>query len=126
LGRLLGERFVLIEHIGRKSGLTRETVVEVIGRDQAFLEVAAAWGTESDWYRNIVANPDVLLSTGRRRRLVATAEIVGSAEAADVFARYRQRHPRAARALGKTLGLPMDDEAAMAAAVPVVRFSFGP
>lgn len=126
LGRLLGRRFVLIEHTGRKTGRTREAVVEVVRHDPASLDVAAAWGGRSDWYRNLVATPAALVSTGALRRRPAVASIVEVGDAATVFAAYARDHPWAARTLAKTFGLPVDDPVRMAEAVPLVRLRFEP
>jgi hypothetical protein len=37
--------------------------------------VFSGWGTTSNWYRNIRANPEVMISVGRRR-MRATARLV--------------------------------------------------
>lgn len=121
LGRLLGRRFVLIEHTGRRSGLARQTVVEVLRHDPFSLDVAAAWGTRSDWFRNLSAHPEARVSTGSLRNRPAEASVVGPAEAAEVFRDYGARHPRAARALAKALDMPLGDPERMAAVVPIVR-----
>jgi hypothetical protein len=46
LGLLLGHRFLLLVHRGRRSGLLRETVLEVILYEPATREsvVLSAWG----------------------------------------------------------------------------------
>lgn len=118
---MLGRRSVLLEHTGRKSGLPRETVLEVIRHDDQSFDVAAVWGAKSDWFRNIEADPNVRISTGRIRRAEATAVLADVATAESAFAGYTEAHPAAARALGKSLGLPLGDPARMAATVPVVR-----
>ncbi|WFR73002.1 hypothetical protein P9209_03930 [Prescottella defluvii] len=38
LGALLGHRFVLVEHVGRRSGRTRQVVLEVDGSEADFRE----------------------------------------------------------------------------------------
>ena len=45
------------------------------------------------------------------------------ATAESAFADYTEAHPAAAKAFGKSLGLPLDDPARMAAVVPVVRIT---
>lgn len=123
LGWLLGRRFVEITHTGRKTGLLRRTVVEVVDRDDDSVVVAAAWGPKSDWYRNIVAHPEIRISTGRLRDVPAVASVLPPEEAAASFASYRARHPAAAKSLAKTLGLALDDPRAMADTVPAVRLT---
>ena len=59
LGFLIGERFILITHVGRKSGRTYQTPPEVVEHDTESGEfiVSSGTGPGADWYRNIVANP---------------------------------------------------------------------
>ncbi len=123
LGRLLGRRFVLLEHTGRRSGLIRETVLEVIRRDDVSFDVVAAHGPTSDWYRNLVATPAVRVSTGAKYRVAAVAATVNVDTARAVFTDYARDHPRAARFLSKALGLPAEDPEQMARAFPVVRIT---
>src|SRR5690606_3939347 len=61
LGWLLGKRFLHLEHRGRKSGLIRHAVVEIVDHDvqNDSYVVASAWGHQSDWYRNITVEPHV-------------------------------------------------------------------
>jgi deazaflavin-dependent oxidoreductase (nitroreductase family) len=69
LGGLLGERFLLLNHIGRRSGRPRQAVLEVMYRDGgggAYF-VASGFGERSDWYRNVMVHPDVTIQVGRRR-----------------------------------------------------------
>lgn len=53
MGWLLGGRFLLLAHTGRKTGKTRRTVIEVVAHDQSVPEVAviAAWGERAQWVR---------------------------------------------------------------------------
>jgi len=70
LGRLLGQRFLLLEHRGRRSGRLRRVVVEVVRRDpdrDAWI-VASAWGERTQWYRNLLAQPEAMVQVGGRRR----------------------------------------------------------
>lgn len=123
LGWMLGNRFVMIEHTGRRSGKRYRTVVEVIGKGENTIDVAAAWGPKSDWFRNVKASPEVSVSSGRLRDAPATAAVLDDATAAAVFAAYARNHQRAAATLSRSLGLPLDDPEAMAESVPTVRFT---
>jgi deazaflavin-dependent oxidoreductase (nitroreductase family) len=51
-------RYLVITHIGRKSGLKRRTSVNYAIVDDEIYCVAG-FGTVSDWYRNIIANPQI-------------------------------------------------------------------
>ena len=106
LGGLLGGRFLLINQIGRKSGKIRQTVVEVAGhdRDSDTYYVASGWGYRSNWYRNLLAHPDVSIQVGYRKLLVH-AEILSPEAGAQVLVMFRRQHPVAAGELGSIMGL---------------------
>jgi deazaflavin-dependent oxidoreductase (nitroreductase family) len=72
LGRLLGGRFLLINHIGRKSGQVRQAVVEVVRHDKetdSYI-VAAGFGPQSHWHQNLRHRPEVTIQVGRRKLAV--------------------------------------------------------
>jgi len=54
----VGGRIMVITHTGRKSGLHRRTPVNYAELD-GDLYCTAGFGAVSDWYRNILANPEV-------------------------------------------------------------------
>jgi hypothetical protein len=62
MGWLLGDHFLMLTHIGRKSGLPRQSVLEVVGHDEAtgIYIIASGWGEQADWLRNIQKHPNVL------------------------------------------------------------------
>ena len=109
LGPLLGNRFLLLNHIGRRSGLPRQAVLEVIEahRDQDIYLVASGWGPNSDWFQNLLKHPDVSIQVGRRR-LPVTAEPLSPAESGKALARYARKYPTAARNLPRLIGIPSD------------------
>ena len=104
LGRLLGNRFLLLEQRGRRSGKIRRTIVEVVDFDpeRASYVVVSAWGVKADWYRNLAADPAVTVSVSNKRFL-ALARIVTPEEAEFHLRNYAKRHPRAFRDLGSLL-----------------------
>jgi hypothetical protein len=58
LGWLLGQRFLLLTHIRRRSGQRHQTVLEVVGRDAAGdATVMSGWGRRADWHRNVDHQP---------------------------------------------------------------------
>ncbi len=119
LGWLLDGRFLLLIHTGRKSGLARQTVLEVLYRDtrtSAYF-VASGWGEESQWFRNIQRNPRVDVTVGRRR-FTAFAQRVSSEEAEYVLGEYARRHRIAMRVFARLFG--SDDVHALAQTVPIV------
>ncbi len=127
LGALLGRRFVLINHVGRTTGLPRQAVVEVVTRDPATgaVTVAAGFGAGSDWYQNLLAHPDVTIQIGSRTIPVRAAQLAED-QAAEAMVGYARRHPRAARALARVLGFGVDgtesDYRTVGRRLPMVRF----
>jgi deazaflavin-dependent oxidoreductase (nitroreductase family) len=104
LGGLLGKRFLLLEHIGRRSGLIREAVLEVIRYDetQNVFYIVSAFGERSDWYQNIVKNPDVRIQVGRKWWM-AYAQVLTSDLSEKEILSYAERNPRIFRALAERL-----------------------
>jgi deazaflavin-dependent oxidoreductase (nitroreductase family) len=112
-GWLLGERFLCLTHTGRKSGRRYCTVLEVIGTDPMAGEymVIAGFGSSSDWYRNIQANPASGVVVGRHR-FSPQHRVLDEPEAAAVVADYERRNrwvmPVVRRVLSKLLGWHYD------------------
>jgi deazaflavin-dependent oxidoreductase (nitroreductase family) len=109
LGGLLGGRFVLLNHIGRKSGLPRQAVLEVVYyyKDTGAYVVASGFGEKSDWYQNVIANPKVTIQVGRNR-MAARAERLPLDQTVEVLLDYNRRHPTALRNLAGILGYRTD------------------
>ncbi len=65
LGWLFGHRFLLLSHVGRKSGKVRQTILAVLSYDANSKEIKAvsAWNA-SEWYKNIQAAPAIAMETG--------------------------------------------------------------
>ncbi len=93
-GWLLGNRFLLLIHIGRRTGLRRETVLEVVEyrNDGPEAVVISGFGPAADWLRNIAAmpNPEVVIGS---HRFAATYRVLGEDEAVRVIESYEHRHP---------------------------------
>jgi len=60
LSRLLGDRFIVLTTRGRKSGLSRHTMLEVVFHEERPY-IAAGWGSKSAWVCNLVEDPHVLV-----------------------------------------------------------------
>lgn len=106
LGFVLGRRLTMLEHRGRVTGQARHVVLEVLERDPEGLVVVSGYGRAAQWYRNVLADPAVRVWSGRRRGVPAHAVRIPAGEVPERLAAYRRRHPRAAKALGRTLALP--------------------
>ncbi len=109
LGWLLGGRFLLLNHIGRKSGQPRQAVVEVVRHDPASdtYSIASGFGEKAQWFQNLMHTPDIIIQVGRRK-LAVRARLLSPDEAADEMADYARRNPKAARNLSGFMGFEVD------------------
>lgn len=128
LGWLFGGRLLLLNHIGRETGKSRQVVLEVAEHDEAAgtYTVASGWGPNAAWYRNVRRTPDVTIQVGRRT-IPVRALPVSTDEGADVFARYGARHRLAAKfLLPRLMGFEVDgseeDFREAGRHIPFVRF----
>jgi deazaflavin-dependent oxidoreductase (nitroreductase family) len=93
-GFLFGQRLLMLEHTGRKSGKRRRVVLEVLARPApGEYVIIAGFAGKAQWYRNITANPRGRVSTGFRRNMPALAEPVPQAESAATLRDFADRHP---------------------------------
>lgn len=109
LGVLFGERLLLLEHTGRRTGQRRFTTLEVVGHPAPDVYiVASGFGTRAQWFRNVQADPDVRVSVGRRVSVAAHARRLADGDADAALLAYIERHQRAWQtmkpALESTLG----------------------
>jgi deazaflavin-dependent oxidoreductase (nitroreductase family) len=109
LGRLLGNRFLLLTHTGRKSGLTRQAVLEVVQYDKASGKyvVAAGFGPRSDWYQNVMANPNVIIESGGKRLHAIAKQLSPEAAGAELL-EYNRRYPGMIMRLARVMGYRLD------------------
>jgi deazaflavin-dependent oxidoreductase (nitroreductase family) len=128
LGWLLGNRFLLLTHHGRRTGRLHQTVLEVVRYDSEIPEwtVVSGFGPSSDWFRNITQAPASRIHVGRAD-FVPEQRILTEAECRRLLAGYQQQHPRAARVLSRRLlGAPFDGSPEsinqLAATMPSVAF----
>ncbi len=121
LGWVLGGRFLLLEHTGRRTGTQRRAVIEVVGADadgRAYC-VVSGWGKGADWFLNVQRWPEVHV-TVRRRRFAATAEVLPPYEGERALTAYRARHGMAAHIIQRLAG--QSDWRELARGLSVVRF----
>jgi deazaflavin-dependent oxidoreductase (nitroreductase family) len=128
LGWILGERFLLLTHLGRNSGLSHQTVLEVVGHDKTTETyfVVSAFGHKADWLLNIKRNPIVRI-TVKQRSSSARARQLSETDGAKVLFGYAQHHPIAFRELstlltGKPISPTQENCLQFAKSMPVVAF----
>jgi deazaflavin-dependent oxidoreductase (nitroreductase family) len=100
LGWILGKRFLMLTHYGRKTGKPHQTVIEVVNYDKqsGIYVIASGWGTKSDWYRNILKTPQVVVAVGREKFNALAAQL-SPEEAESALLIYANKHPAAFKEL---------------------------
>ncbi len=92
-GWLLGHRFLLLIHIGRRTGLRHRTVLEVMEYRKEGPEavVMSAFGRNAGWLRNIAATPDpeVVIDS---QHFIAAHRFLDEEEAMRVLTGYQRRN----------------------------------
>lgn len=128
LGWLLGERFLLLTHIGRSSGIPHQAVIEVVAHDKDtdMYFVVSGWGEKSDWYQNIRKTPSVIVQVAGRK-FQADAEFIQVEKAIRILEAYAREHPVAFRELtglflGKGMKAGSDASRQLAERMPMVAF----
>lgn len=128
LGGLLGSRMLMLEHIGRRTGVARQVVLEVFDHPATdTYVVASGFGDRAQWFRNVLANPAVRVSASGGSPAPAVARLLDRAQADRALAVYRGRHARAwARfkpVIEETLGEPVEDTDT---ALPMIELRLAP
>jgi deazaflavin-dependent oxidoreductase (nitroreductase family) len=94
LGFLFGGRILMLVHRGRKSGLERFVVLETVAREsRESVLIASGFGTGSEWYRNLEADPACQVSIGFRNRVDSRAELLDKEESKEILDIYSAKHP---------------------------------
>jgi deazaflavin-dependent oxidoreductase (nitroreductase family) len=127
LGFLFGRRFLMLTHVGRKSGRKHETIIEIARFDPqtGIYYVASGWGKKADWYRNILAHPDVIIQV-KNQRLNVKACLLSIEQAGDELLRYSKTYPLAFRELMGVLGFKNiqteEDVRSIGENLPIIAF----
>lgn len=127
VGWVLGNEFLVLTHVGRRTRRVRETVLKVLHYDPSTGEciVASAWGRHADWYQNIQTRPALAVQTGRQR-YVPEQRGVGADEAFSVFKDWTGRQRWFARLMlgqiGQRLDVPEGQLRATVESFPFVAF----
>ena len=109
LGWLLGQRFLMIEHTGRKSGLSRKTVLEVLRHDTSndTYYIGSARGKKSNWFQNVSVNPEVAVHVGFRKFNTFAKQVPIEITELELLS-YARRHPIAIRELNRLVGYQIE------------------
>jgi deazaflavin-dependent oxidoreductase (nitroreductase family) len=126
-GWMLGHTFIEFTHVGRKTGQPHETVAMVLGYDGSTREavICAAWGPDTDWFRNLRARSASRVRLGREQ-YTPQHRFLTTDQAFEVAVAFRRDHPHRLHLMQAVLGWgDLDDDAALRAFVaehPMVAF----
>jgi deazaflavin-dependent oxidoreductase (nitroreductase family) len=127
LGGLLGHQFLVLTHVGRRTGQIHETVLKVLHYDATTHEsiVASAWGAEADWYRNLQVRPALAVRTAGAWYVPETRTLPAD-EAFAVFTDWTRRQHQFAELMLGQIGLSWDvpeaEQRAIVAGFPFIAF----
>jgi deazaflavin-dependent oxidoreductase (nitroreductase family) len=104
-GWLLGHTFLLLVHVGRKTGTPHDTVAMTLryDRDRHEAVILSGWGPDADWVRNLQARPAQEVRIGRES-FVPEHRFLTEGEAIAVVTDFRRRHPWRVRLASAILG----------------------
>jgi deazaflavin-dependent oxidoreductase (nitroreductase family) len=107
---LFGGFILLLTTTGRKSGQPRHTPLEYRRETgTGNMIITAGWGGQTDWRKNIEANPRVHVQAGWKK-FDAIAEKLTDAEVADFLAEALRINPRSERIWSRWAGEPVRAE----------------
>ncbi len=101
----LVNRVLVLTTLGRKTGKRRSTPLqyEEVG---GIYYVAAARGAKADWYRNLVACPEVEVVVGEKRFITQARPTTDVSEIADFLELRLRKHPYFMAIMMRLEGLP--------------------
>jgi deazaflavin-dependent oxidoreductase (nitroreductase family) len=104
-GWLLGHTFLLLTHVGRRTGQPHATAAMVLAHDERTHElvICSAWGAHADWVRNLRARPALRVQVGRES-FVPQHRFLDEEEAFAAAVQFRRHHPRRLRLMSRVLG----------------------
>ena len=109
LGWLLSNHFLLLTHTGRKSGLPRYAVIEVMRYDKMAdtYIVASGFGENADWLLNLQKTPQAEIQIGFRSLKVEAHQLPLERAEREVL-EYGRRHLIILHMLARIVGIPFD------------------
>lgn len=108
LGWMMGKRFVVLTHVGRRSGKVYRSVLAVVAFDPKTLEIqtVSPWSS-SNWFRNIQSTPALEVQTAGVR-YAPMQRFLSPEEIAALFIRFRREHPIFSRMVARIPGWNID------------------
>lgn len=109
LGSLMGKRFLLLNHVGRKSGKPRQAALEVVAHDALTGEyfVNVGFVPRSDWYLNLLQQPETSIQVGKNK-IEVTAKQCSSKKGGELLRAFAEKHPTQAKSFSSFLGYKTD------------------
>ncbi len=108
LGWIFGKRFMVLTHVGRRSGTVYQSVLAVLAFDPGTREIkAVAPWSSSNWFRNIQATPALEVQTAGMR-YVPRQRFLSPEEIATAFVQFRREQPIFSRIVARIPGWKID------------------
>lgn len=106
-GRLLGRTFMLLVHVGRRTGQPHLMTAMVMRYDPVSREVVifSGWGPGSDWVRNLRASPALRVEVGSEA-YTPVHEFLSEDRSVAVAEEFLRRHPYRVWLATRILGWP--------------------
>jgi deazaflavin-dependent oxidoreductase (nitroreductase family) len=94
-GIFADQPLLILHHVGAKTGIKRLSPLATLVEDGRIFIFASKGGSDThpDWYRNILANPQVTVELGTEV-FPATAAVVSGEERDEVYAKQSALHPQ--------------------------------
>lgn len=125
LGPLLGQIILLLTHTGRKSSLPRRTLVEYYRLDGRPY-VICAWGRQSQWGQNLLADPRCTIQTARGTENAMAVRVQDDEELCRVYELFMRRNPPLTHTYLKSQDIRPDPDDLIAKKERVYCFRFDP
>jgi deazaflavin-dependent oxidoreductase (nitroreductase family) len=109
----LGRTFLVLTHVGRKTGRPHAAAAMVLAEDRTTGEavICSVWGPRADWIRNLRAGPALRVQIGRES-FVPQHRFLSDEEAFAVAVQFRRRHPWRVRLIRRVLAVDLHSDTA--------------
>ena len=108
MGWMIGKYVLLLTTTGRKTGKPRHTPLEYeYDQENDRYRIAAGWGGNTDWYKNLKANPKVHVQVGRKK-FETIAQLASDEEVAHYMMNVSRRHPSMDQTWNRWSDKPVD------------------